>query len=134
MSYILLKFKKNWADEFDCEGFKIMNLAEHDYLDNLFATDFGDESVNWNFGSNEGWEDEFTFRTMWNSYLTKTIISKEEADIIQKHLLSVVKMSGTYYESEYGIFPVFSDLFEYFYDDDRVDEYYDLLNSGEFDL
>lgn len=64
---VLVKFEKDWADEFDVHGFKIYNsladwhkeagdLSEHSYM----------------FGTNEGWEegdfedDDFTVTEITN--------------------------------------------------------------------
>jgi hypothetical protein len=72
---VLVKFSKDWGDEFDVDGFKIFN-SEADWL--RTKGDLSEHS--YMFGTNEGWdegefdEDDFTVEE----------ISKEEAMTIRK--------------------------------------------------
>ena len=56
----ILTFKKNWADEFDVEGFYLLDNSEED-LYKTFAIrhpDFFTENHTFYFGTNEGFEGE----------------------------------------------------------------------------
>ncbi|MBB3752641.1 hypothetical protein FHT44_005153 [Mycolicibacterium sp. BK634] len=50
---VLVKFSRDWADEFDISGFVITTTEEVDALKECFST----EQTRY-FGTNEGWEDE----------------------------------------------------------------------------
>jgi hypothetical protein len=73
---VLVKFQKDWADEFDVYGYKIYN-SEADWL-----KEKGDLSEHtFMFGTNEGWEDEGDFE---DDDFTVTEITPEEAATIRK--------------------------------------------------
>lgn len=87
MTKLLVEFSKDWADEFDCNGFKIYpNQAAWDRATAKLP------ELEYFFGTNEGWDegeiDEDDFKV--------TEITDEEAAVIEKRL-------GT----TYGIFPLF---------------------------
>lgn len=72
---LLVKFEKNWADEFDCRGFAIMSQRD---FDEMMANMPLQHEVY--FGTNEYWtEGEITADAF-----TATEISIEEADTIEK--------------------------------------------------
>ena len=82
---VLVKFNKNWADEFDVDGYKIYN-SEADWNDE--KGDLADHSFM--FGTNEGWEEgEFE-----DDDFTVIGISNEEAAVLRKTL-----------GNEFGTFP-----------------------------
>lgn len=91
----LVKFEDNWADEFDVQGFQIMNQEELDSyfnaIDNYGYFMPGEREIFY-FGTNQslGWDSKEDFL----SCLTITEISEEQANTI-KELLS----------TNYGIFP-----------------------------
>jgi len=123
--YYLLKFKRNWRDEFDCEGFTIVTGEHYRALEALFNDDaISDEYVCFNFGSNQGWEDEFTYQEFWNK-LEKTDIS---SSIFWAAFLNEM------FKLPYGIFPEPEYLFENFDGNKAVEEYYDRYNNGDFML
>lgn len=72
---VLVKFSKDWGDEFDVSGFKIYN-SESDWIEQ--KGDLSEHS--YFFGTNEGWdegefeEDDFTVEE----------ISNEDAMVIRK--------------------------------------------------
>lgn len=53
MKKVLVKFSRDWADEFQVEGFVVVEPAEAEELKEYFSTE-----RSWYFGTNEGWEDE----------------------------------------------------------------------------
>lgn len=136
MKYYLIKFKRNWADEFDCEGFTIINEVNYNALDKLFKSEFGKTDGGFGFGTNEGWEDEFTYSKLWNDILKKQEISADQMQVIRETLLSIPKMSGVYYDTSYGIFPDFSYLGEDVEEGEypELDEYWEQYNTGDFVL
>lgn len=97
--FFLVKFSKDWADEFSAEGHRALTEEEvatiESLRDNLTEVSFG-------FGSNEGWDD------IPISELVEALeiqeISKEQYDVI-------VDLFG---EEGFGIFPDFVELFEYY--------------------
>lgn len=67
----LVIFQRNWADEFDVVGFKIVaTYAEVDEIREHFSTKQSDY-----FGTNEGWEHEL----LLDSFTFKEITDKEAA-------------------------------------------------------
>jgi hypothetical protein len=74
---VLVKFQKDWADEFDVYGYKIYN-SETDWLEE--KGDLLDHS--YMFGTNEGWE-EGDFE---DDDFTVTEISAEEANKLRNLL------------------------------------------------
>lgn len=95
MSKHLVKFQKDWADELDVYGFKILDDTELQDLENWTIN-----SVEFYFGTNEGWEEgEVTM-----SDFTITSIDDEEEEIL-------VRLIGS---SEFGNFPdIYYDPEEY---------------------
>lgn len=82
---VLVKFNKDWADEFDVSGFKIYN-SEADWLKEAGNLD----EHSFMFGTNEGWDegeiDDIDFSV--------TEISNEDAAVIRNTL-----------GNTFGIFP-----------------------------
>lgn len=123
--YYLLQFKKNWRDEFDCEGFDVITGEHYDALEALFNDEaVRDEYVSFNFGSNQGFEDEFTYLEFWNK-LKKTDIS---SSIFWAAFLNQM------FKLPYGIFPEFDYLFENFEGVEAVETYYERMDNGDFKL
>lgn len=100
MRHILVKYYSNWADEFDIQGFAIMN--EEEYIQ--WIEDFRKaEEIDyvWYFGTNE-YICYWNFEKDWSV----TNLSKEEV----LNLVFMLDLEQRYYDEEYptyGFFPVF---------------------------
>lgn len=70
----LVTFSRDWADEFQMEGFKICTKEKADELRQWASTERTDY-----FGTNEGWEDEILLDS-----LTFQEITDDEAAVIEK--------------------------------------------------
>lgn len=127
-SYYVLKFNRNWADEFDCQGFAVINGVHYDMLERLFhIPDIRDNYMSFMFGTNEGWEDEFTYLEFWDDL--------EKVDITSSIFWSAMLMEVFADDNGiYGIFPDFDYLFEDFDGIDLVEDYFDMLDREEFKL
>lgn len=105
---VLAKFCKNWADEFDQEGFTIYTPEEWEIQKKALS-----EPRSFDFGTNEGWEDEVFI----NSVTTQEI-TDEEADILYRLFPELNKQTHEYEYlgkkrtfstgGEYGTFPYFN--------------------------
>ena len=106
MRHILVKYCSNWADEFDIQGFAIMN--EEEYLqwieDFRKAKEF---NYDWYFGSNE-------FINYWDEEDWSVInLSMEEA----LNLIYILDLGQEHYEDGYPIYGFFPDF--YFEEEDE---------------
>lgn len=70
---LLVTLNKDWADEFDVHGFKLMDPLEYDKL-LAWA-----ENATWYFGTNEGFEDEDL-----RPYFKAEPVSEEEIAVLCK--------------------------------------------------
>lgn len=123
----MLKFKQNWADEFDCEGFTVVTGEHYRALETLFNHEsIRDEDMSFGFGSNQSFEGRngFKFLEFWND-LEKTDIS---SSIFWAAFLNQM------FSLPYGIFPEPEYLFEDFDGVESVDIYYERMNNGDFEL
>ena len=100
MRHILVKYCSNWADEFDIQGFAIMNEEEYiQWIEDFRKAEETD--YDWYFGTNECicyWN----FEKDWSV----TNLSKEEV----LNLVFMLDLEQRYYDEEYptyGFFPVF---------------------------
>ena len=100
MRHILVKYCSNWADEFDIQGFAIMNEEEYiQWIEDFRKAEKTDYV--WYFGTNEYicyWD----FKKDWSV----TNLSKEEV----LNLVFMLDLEQRYYDEEYptyGFFPVF---------------------------
>ncbi len=97
----LLVFKRNWADEFDVQGAKLM--SDDRYALWLKAIDsVARETLGWHFGSNEGFLDETVHELMQS--VTTTNINDEEAAILIKCFPRINNEFG------WGNFPCFMEI------------------------
>lgn len=120
--FYLLKFSRDWADEFQAEGLAVISGEHFDALDTLCnSEEIADEHVWFYFGTNEGWEDEFTYSELWNNEISKVEISSLQADFLSEHVLA----GG----STFGQFPDFEYLFENFEGVEAVDKYYEGIEA-----
>lgn len=118
MKYYLIKFNKDWADEFDCDGFTVMTEAEKKKYEEIFLSEHLENLyIDFYFGTNKGWEEEFTFGELWKNIFKFSEIDFNEYTVIRENFLARQKMSGTSYSSSYGIFPDIPYLFEKALDD-----------------
>ena len=99
MRNILVKYCSNWSDEFDIQGFAIMNAEEYaqwvaDYRKAM------DTDYEWYFGTNE-------YISYWSfDDWSATNLSKEEV----LNLVFMLDMEHDYYGDDYpvyGFFPAF---------------------------
>jgi len=82
---ILVKFKKNWADEFNCNGFKVYDTEQAWQADVMTLPE-----LEYEFGTNEGWQEgEITVNDF-----TVVDISNEQAQALKD-----------LFGNEFGIFP-----------------------------
>lgn len=99
MRHILVKYCSNWADEFDIQGFAIMN--EEEYIQ--WIEDFRkakETDYEWYFGTNE-------YISYWDEEDWSVInLSMEET----LNLIYILDLGQEHYEDGYpiyGFFPVF---------------------------
>lgn len=99
MRHILVKYCSNWADEFDIQGFAIMN--EEEYIQ--WIEDFrkaSDTEYQWYFGTNE-------FINYWDEKDWSVInLSMEEA----LNLIYIFDLGQEHYEDGYPIYGFFPDF------------------------
>lgn len=114
----LVEFERNWADEFDVHGLAIMTPEQYELI-LKYSVD-----VNYNFGSNEGWEDE----DLSDSF--KILTCDEDAIC---GIETVISFTGYGSYKTWGNFPdimdsAFSKIWDEYYDtryvDDAIEVYY----------
>jgi hypothetical protein len=96
MAYVLVTFEMDWADEFSVYGFRVMEREEWNKLKEAISTC---ESFEWQFGTNEGWEDE-DGSDFIRGYSVKDL-TDTEAELF-KTKLAPKNYLGNY---QFGIFP-----------------------------
>lgn len=92
----LVKFDANWADEFDIYGFRLLTDGEKEHWDKT-VVEKADEGFEWNFGTNEGFEDETVESFSHNYSFAK--IEDEAVETIMSN-----------FGKEFGHFPYLPDL------------------------
>lgn len=95
--YYLVKFKKDWADEFNVYGFSIFKKDDWDNLHEKLKK-YKDKCAEFSFGTNEGWDEETIGDFLKD--ITVVPISEMEKSII-------TKLFGT---KDYGHFPYLNDM------------------------
>ena len=95
--WVLVKFKKDWADEFDCNGFKVMPLSEWEEMKFCaqYCISYPRESY---FGTNE--HHEFEHFPEWIQSMKVEEITYDEV-VFLRRMFPEVKDSWR----EYGMFP-----------------------------
>jgi hypothetical protein len=89
--YVLVKFQRDWADEFYAEGFALYELNEWKKIAEKFIDN--DNNINeYYFGTNEGWDDD-TCEDFFESY-TSTVIDEATYEAIKSQ-----------FPEPFGIFP-----------------------------
>ena len=88
---LIVKFERDWADEFSPYGLALMRETEYSSLLKWA------KNANWNFGSNEGFEDE----DITDGFSAKEI-TDAEAEVIRTNIF------GT--STSVGLFPDWIDL------------------------
>lgn len=79
--YVLVKYHRNYSDEFDCEGFGLFKRAKWDDICDLTKSNFdenGGQSTS--FGTNE--ELEFSNYHDWIRSFDVCEVSQQQADVI----------------------------------------------------
>lgn len=95
MTNVLLKFRKDWADELDCYGTKIMPKPQWESLKTAIES-VSREAVSYYFGTNEGWDDPI------GSYLQDITVK----EIDNNTTMVLIATIG----AEFGNFPYLEDL------------------------
>lgn len=98
MEHVLVNWSKDWADEFNTDGFIVTTEKFWNrYLAKLLKLD----SVSFYFGTNEGWEDEDP-----EEFARGYTVSKIDKDQVK----TMIKLFGKAYNEDlfvdYGIFPL----------------------------
>jgi len=92
--YVAVKFKSDWADEFDIYGIKVMTKGEYGiYLADIAKRFTDDGNFEWGFGTNE----DFTWET-----LQEFMILLELVELTEKEAIILKKVLGG---SSYGNIP-----------------------------
>lgn len=100
MRHILVKYCSNWADEFDIQGFAIMNDEEYIKWVEDFRKAEKTDYV-WYFGTNE-------YICYWNEEDWSVInLSMEEA----LNLIYILDLGQEYYEEGYPTYGFFPDFY-----------------------
>ena len=99
MRHILVKYCSNWADEFDIQGFAIMNDEEYiQWIEDFRKASY--TKYQWYFGTNE-------YINCWDfEDWSVTNLSKEEV----LNLVFMLDLEQRYYDEDYptyGFFPYF---------------------------
>lgn len=105
MKKFLVKFSADWADEFRCDGFAVLDEVEATQLKAWASTE-----RTFYFGTNEGWDDEEFIND-----LTFTEITEEQAETLMTLFPKLKRIDSTYTHDgkeyvyttggKFGIFP-----------------------------
>lgn len=95
--YYLVKFDKDWADEFSVYGFAIFEQSEWDDLYKKLKKNKNKE-VSFGFGTNEGWDNESI-----GDFLSDIKVIQ----ITNEEKLVITKLFGG---NDYGVFPDFEEM------------------------
>ena len=100
MRHILVKYYSNWSDEFDIQGFAIMNEEEYiQWVENFRKAK--EKDYEWYFGTNEYISD-------WDEEEWSVInLSMEEA----LNLIYILDLGQEHYEDGYPIYGFFPDFY-----------------------
>lgn len=80
---ILLKFCKDWADEFDVYGFRLLTVDEYDAINERMNSEEGHNTYfRFHFGTNEGWGGDESWYEVWNDSFLASAIPAEDAKVI----------------------------------------------------
>ena len=116
----LLKFKRDWRDEFDAEGYRLMSNEEYT-LWNRAVQSVAKENCYFYFGTNEGW-DEGSISEMLD-YIEVSDVCLEAGLHIMLALRGIESHSGI------GQFP--DTMLEDCEETDEVEAYWAFINKGE---
>jgi hypothetical protein len=122
MKYYLVRFRNNWADEFNVTGAFLINEHEYKMVHEIFD-EHKDEIVSCSFGTNEGWDDE-TLEDFTSSYSFHEI-SEDEMVVLKKyqHLFSNENV------------PIFSYLLDFeITEPELIEKYFDEYNSNLYEF
>lgn len=99
---LLVKFNANWADEFDVNGFALMEQAQYDLLVRYYSH----PRASFNFGTNEGFENEN------GDTIARGFSAEEVSDETVYVLRQAFPELNRSYDPTYGTFPDMSDACE----------------------
>lgn len=93
MSHVVVKFSRNWADEFDMKGARL--FTKQDWDEYVIAVE-GRSYIDCSFGTNEGWEDETP--KDWLRSFTVVEVTEEDAEAFKRIFpINYYKVHGTGY-------------------------------------
>lgn len=107
--FFLVEFNRNWADECDVYGFRVIDDATKKLMDDTVEK-YGKNRTSFYFGTNEGWDGD-TLSDIFDSYKF-TEISVEQRNVLAELFPSCIGFYG------YGYIP---DIENYFVDDNEGD-------------
>jgi len=114
----LIQFERDWADEFDIVGIKLMEDEEYE-LWSAAVTSLADVPCHWYFGTNEGFDDD-TYRTLFQGHLDVKDISKQEGALLMKLMPHI---------SKYGVGQWPENIFENEEETPEVTAYWNYING-----
>lgn len=101
MEHVLVQWSKDWADEFNTDGFIVTTKT---YWDKYFSKFLKLNSVSFYFGTNEGWEDEDP-----QEFARGYTVSKIDKDQVK----TLIQLFGKAYDEDlfvnFGTFPLIED-------------------------
>jgi hypothetical protein len=110
---LLITFKGNYADEFDVEGFALIDSdAWNDYLENLKSSYKDAKSIFWYFGSNQEIEFRPWVHSKWEDNKRVVIAEYSALDmLLQSYRVEEITdkeheiLRKLFHETEMGFFP-----------------------------
>lgn len=107
MEYLLIKYRDNWADEIDVEGFVVVKKSDWEALLNKMQAFFS-ARISWEFGIGTNEEIYYSTFKEWEKTLKYTELSEVEFIIISK-VFNAVGNGKSYITPEilleHGFFP-----------------------------
>lgn len=123
MKYFVVKFSRDWADEFDVYGMQIINETKFDAINKALENkEVASTEFKYSFGTNEGWEGDCDLSELWEEFVF-TEIDASQAETIYN-----------VFGATWGNFPDIIDQFESITDNPAIEEFYALAETGAFRL
>ncbi len=111
--HYVLKFDRDWADEFSVYGFEIITEQQKEDLHDLVA-EHGDIVGSFSFGTNEFWEDKISDLFKSFEFVEITLDQKEALEAVFPELKSEYS-----FMRQFGYVP---DIVEYLIENEIIDE------------
>jgi hypothetical protein len=109
----LVRFSRDWADEFNCDGFSVYTQKQKDEW-NAFVQKNGKERYSFYFGTNQGWND------VEIQDFAKSFTFTEITDDFAVELQTAFNFDPTFsYSSNFG---VFFDIIEWAGEQDEIED------------